>query len=224
MNRYLMLLGGVMFCGVLYADPYWVEPDTRVEAIISLNQLNRIKVMDDRITQVFGDENTFSIDTDTETGQIFIKPKDEKRLFLTIVTENGESIDLALNPVEMHAQTLVLKTTPPQQTLSHRAEPLTSQIIHLITAMNEGNAIDGFTCLKASKEQNLGFLNLELQSLYQGDNLNGEIWVIKNTSHKIQYLTEKQFAEDASILAVAVKTLVLEPKSSTQLFKVKTHE
>lgn len=227
MNKYLILLGGLICCGGLYADPYLVEPDERVDAIISLNQLNRIKVLGDRITQVFGDENTFTLETDTETGQIFIKPKDEKLLFLTIITENGESIDLALNPTEMDAQTLLLqlqtKETPPKSA-QHIRVSLKNQVVNLIHAMSAGVEIDEFDRLKASKEEQLGSLTLELQLLYHGENLNGEIWIIRNRSTKTQYLTEKQFAKDPLIIGIALKTRILEPNTSTQLFKVKTHE
>jgi len=139
---------GLGFCSAIYANPYWVESDTRINAAIALNQLNRIQVFEDRITQVFGDENTFSSDTDTENGQIFIKPKDEKPIFLTLVTENGASIDLALNPIETEAQTLVLKTASPiQKSSEDKTEPYTNQIVDLISAMHQGGAIDGFTPL-----------------------------------------------------------------------------
>jgi hypothetical protein len=73
MNRYLMVLCGLGFCSSVCADPYWVESELRINANIALNQLNRIQVFEDRITQVFGDDNTFSSETDTENGQFFIK-------------------------------------------------------------------------------------------------------------------------------------------------------
>ncbi len=228
MEQYLRLglfgLLGCGFCGLLYAEPYWIEPDTRIDAIISLHQLNRIKVLDDRIMQVFGDEDKFSVETDTENGQIFIKPKDEKPLFLTITTENGDSIDLALNPVEMDAQTIVLKTMPLEQKLPLRTEPLTKRIVDLIRAMNEGIAIDGFRILKAIKEEQLGSLGLELKSIYQGEDMNGEIWIVKNISNKTQHLREKSFATELNILALSVKTDILEPNASTTLFKVLKHD
>ena len=225
MRQYLVMLCGLGLCGSVYSDPYWVESDTRINAAIALNQLNRIQVFEDRITQVFGDENTFSSDTDTENGQIFIKPKDEKPIFLTLITENGASIDLALNPIEAEAQTLVLKTTSIiQKSSEDKTEPFTNQIIHLMAAMHQGSAIDGFTRLKASKQEFLKSLTLELQSIYQGDGLQGEVWEVTNTTNRTQTLTETQFFTEPDIAAIAVKTLVLEPNSSTKLFKVRNHE
>lgn len=228
MNQYFCLgLFGLLGCGfssLLYAEPYWVEPDTRVDAVISVHQLNRIKVLDDRITQIFGNEEQFSVETDTENGQIFIKPKEDKPLFLTIVTEKGESIDLALDPVEMDAQTIVLKTMSLEQRLPSKKEPLAKRIVELMTAMHECGAIDGFRPLKAVKQECLKSLNLELKSIYQGDSINGEIWMIKNISNQTQHLTEKQFATEPSILALALKTAVLEPNASTTLLKVRKHD
>ena len=227
MRECLMVLCGLGLCGSVCSEPYWVESETRINAAIALNQLNRIQVFDDRITQVFGDDNTFSSETDTENGQIFIRPKDEKPLFLTLITENGASIDLVLNPIEAEAQTLVLKTTTPLQTQKisqDKTEPFTQQIIHLMTAMHQGNTLDGFTRLKASKQKCVESLTLELQSIYQGDGLQGEIWEMTNTTHKTQTLTETQFFTEPDIVSIALKTQVLEPNASTKLFKVRTHE
>src|SRR4051812_49336317 len=129
MNRYLTILCALGICGLVYADPYWVESELRINANIALNQLNRIQVFEDRITQVFGDDNSFSSETDTENGQIFIKAKDEKPLFLTVVTEKGASIDLALNPIEIEAQTLILKTTAPlKQNTEHKTKSYSDKI------------------------------------------------------------------------------------------------
>ncbi len=216
---------GLGLCSCVYANPYWVESDSRINAAIALNQLNRIQVFEDRITQVFGDDNTFSVETDTDNGQIFIKPKDEKPIFLTIITENGASIDLALNPIEAEAQTLVLKTTAPLQHSSEdKTEPFINPIVHLMAAMHQGSAIDGFTRLKASKQEFLESLTLELRSIYQGKGLQGEIWEVKNTTNRTQDLTETQFFTEPEVAALALKALVLEPNASTKLFKVKTHE
>jgi type-F conjugative transfer system secretin TraK len=225
MNRYLMVLCGLGFCSSVCADPYWVESELRINANIALNQLNRIQVFEDRITQVFGDDNTFSSETDTENGQIFIKAKDEKPLFLTIVTENGASIDLALNPIEIEAQTLILKTTASlKPSTEDKTKSYSDKIIALMKAMHQGSSIDGFTPLKATKRECVESLTLELQSIYQGDEIQGEVWRVTNTSHKTQTLTEKQFSTEPGIAALALQTLILEPYASTQLFKVKTHE
>ena len=90
--------------------------------------------------------------------------------------------------------------------------------------MHQGNTLDGFTRLKASKQECVGSLTLELQSIYQGDGLQGEIWEMTNTTHKTQTLTETQFFIEPDIVAIALKTRVLEPNASTKLFKVRNHE
>ncbi len=222
MRRFLIVCG-LVFCTNVLGNPYWVESDMRVQAAIALNQLNRIQVFEDRISQVFGGED-ISVETDTENGQIFIKAKDEKPIFLTLVTENGASIDLSLNPIETEAQTLVLKTSSvPQQSSALKKEPLTKRIIDLMKAMHEG-AIDSFKHFAVTETEELDALSLVLKSVYQADEFKGEIWTLKNTSPKPQYLSEKLFATEPGILAVAFKTDVLEPNASTTLFKVLNHD
>lgn len=226
MNKSLNLgLLGLGFCGLLYANPYLVEPDKRVNAAIALNQLNRIKVVEDRITQVFGEDNTFSLETDTENGQIFVKPHHEKPLFFTIVTENGESIDLSLTPSEIEAQTIVLKTAPtPQKNYQEKGLSFTNLMVDLITAMSKGAEINGFPRFKESKNEFFDSLTVELLEVYQSHTVRGEHWRIKNTGNTTQTLTEKQFLTEPNIAAIALKTHTLAPNDSTQLFKVKNDE
>ena len=89
-----------------------VSEGKRLEAAIAQDVMNRISVTNDRITNIFGDEGTFVTQTDDQTGQIFIKPTVEngsKPLSLTMITENGITQDLTLNPTDTSAATIVLK-------------------------------------------------------------------------------------------------------------------
>ncbi|HQW58290.1 MAG TPA: type-F conjugative transfer system secretin TraK, partial [Gammaproteobacteria bacterium] len=69
------------------AETYFVEDNVRVIAPIALDALNRIKVVDDRIAQIFGNEDAFSLETDEQSGQIFIKPHNDILFMISLVTE-----------------------------------------------------------------------------------------------------------------------------------------
>lgn len=89
-----------------------LSENKRLTATISSTSMNRIAITNDRISQVFGDEGTFVTQSDDSTGQIFIKPSTEngtKPLSLTLITENGVTQDLTLEPKEKPASTIILK-------------------------------------------------------------------------------------------------------------------
>ena len=89
-----------------------VSPDKRLNAAISKDSMNRITVANDRITHVFGDEESYVLQTEEHSGQIFLKPTADngnKPLSLTLMTENGLTQDLTLEPTQKGATTLILK-------------------------------------------------------------------------------------------------------------------
>ena len=90
----------------------------RIEASICADSMNRIAVVNDRITQIFGDEGTFESQNDETTGQVFLKPTAEngsKNLSLTLITEQGITQDLTLIPIEKSAKTIILTHGPEDQ-------------------------------------------------------------------------------------------------------------
>ena len=88
------------------------NPDKRLKAIISADSMNRLAVANDRITQIFGDQEAYEVQTEESTGQLFLKPTLEngkKPLAITLITENGLTQDMTLEPVERDAATVILK-------------------------------------------------------------------------------------------------------------------
>ncbi|MFZ4077669.1 MAG: TraK domain-containing protein, partial [Legionellaceae bacterium] len=93
-----------------------INPDKRLKAVISSDSMNRLAVANDRITQIFGDHDAYEVQTEESTGQAFLKPTLEngkKPLAITLITENGLTQDMTLEPVERDAATVILKSTTP---------------------------------------------------------------------------------------------------------------
>ena len=91
----------------------WMNEQKRLDADIGMEVMNRLTVANDRIVNVFGDDGAFVAQTDDNTGQVFIKSTPEnlqKPLSLTIITENGSTQDLTLNPRQTKAATIILKS------------------------------------------------------------------------------------------------------------------
>ena len=91
-----------------------MNPDKRLKAVISCDSMNRLTVANDRITQIFGDNEAYEVQTEESTGQLFLKPTAEngkKPLSVTLITENGLTQDMTLKPEEREATTVILKNT-----------------------------------------------------------------------------------------------------------------
>lgn len=91
-----------------------MNPDKRLKAVISCDSMNRLAVANDRITQIFGDNDAYEVQTEESTGQLFLKPTAEngkKPLSITLITENGLTQDMTLQPEEREATTVILKNT-----------------------------------------------------------------------------------------------------------------
>ena len=89
-----------------------MNPDKRLKAVISCDSMNRIAVANDRLTQIFGDNDAYEVQTEESTGQLFLKPTAEngkKPLSVTLITENGLTQDMTLQPEEREATTVILK-------------------------------------------------------------------------------------------------------------------
>jgi hypothetical protein len=89
-----------------------VDQNKRISVAISDDSMNRIAFANDRISQVFGDEEAYTMQTDETRGQIFLKPTEanaEKPITITVTTENGVVQDLELNPKKMSTATIILK-------------------------------------------------------------------------------------------------------------------
>lgn len=89
-----------------------ITPDSRVHFKISLHDLNRIEVKNDRIAQVFGKSGAFLVEQDLENGQLYLKPTPQngrRPLSVTLTTEKGQVQDLLLTPYDVPGETLILK-------------------------------------------------------------------------------------------------------------------
>ena len=97
----------------LFADMHKIKCDAnkRIRISIGSDSLNRIAIEDDRIVDIFGDEEAFTMSIDEGHGQAFLKASESngsKPISLSIMTENGLTQDVELIPTKESAQTIIL--------------------------------------------------------------------------------------------------------------------
>ena len=130
-----MMMGSSCFAQTMHIS---MNPDKRMTADISKDSMNRVAITGDRITQVFGDSESYELQIEEASGQIFIKPvieNGDKPLSLTLITEKNITQDLLLQPCDKEAVTIILKSTYKDMDASKEGQdekapsPLTSPYI-----------------------------------------------------------------------------------------------
>ncbi len=202
----------------------------RIEASISQEMMNRVAVSNDRIVNVFGDEGTFVVQTDEQTGQVFIKPtaeNNDKPLSLTVITENGLTQDLLLKPNPGAATTIVLKNRLNAQQKSDH----TDSHVSFINASASGTLQEQF--IQIMKQVILGELSpvekkqqlsrtgpsgyrFSFIKTYQAGSYSVTVWSIKNGT-KSHELDEKLFYKPGD-LALCLESRQVEPGDKTLLY------
>lgn len=197
----------------------------KITATISNYELNRIRVINDRILEVFGLEDDLFIETDETIGQIFIKVMgNKKKVSLTIITENQDTIDLSLLAKDMPSETVLIKTKPKSnnQVKTGKSPPLPNRLIELMTAMCKGHEITSYSKVAVLKEISLwdGIKIVQIAE-YQGADFTGEVYKVENKLKQGIYLTETQFGWEQTIAAVAIEKHALAKGDSTLLYIIR---
>ncbi len=202
-----------------------VLENQKVNVDVGVNELNRIVIDNDRIMQAFGVAGKFTIETEEQTGQIFVTPNSTGQMYLNLLTEKGHTIDLELTSSQITPQTILLKlnalkkfSSQIQHTSSNQ-----NQVIELMTAMAGGKSQKGFiteyeqTIIKNRKD-----LKVQLIAKYLGSGLVGEIYTLTNQTAQPLIVNEKDFLLEPTILAIALEAKELLTKVPVKLFIVKT--
>jgi len=207
-----------------------ITENKRLEASIALDAMNRLAVVNDRIVNIFGDEGTFVVQTDEHTGQVFIKPTAEnsdKPLSITLITENGVTQDLTLNPTKLTATTLILKpshkpyNSPAEGLLpgfTARNQTLQDQWIQIMKQAVLGELAIVETRIKMlPKARKVPGFNLGYDKCYQAGSLFVQVWTVKNITKVPQELQEQSFFKDGD-LALSLAKRLLQPNEKTFVY------
>lgn len=200
-----------------------------IEASIANQDLTRIAVQDDRISNVFGIAGEYVLEAEEEQGQIFIRPVDNgsssfdginsKPIHLTLTTEKGHVQDLRLIPQDQAPETLILKAeTKNMEELTREKlaqHPITREEVELLlSACHAGNIPLGY------KVMPLNLLTLKSPHLLtrelRGERLKGLTYEIRNSSKIPLILSEEAFTTSFperkfKIIAIFMPTKTLNP-------------
>ena len=200
---------------------------------LSLNALNRIAMADgSRINHLWGPQDRMVIESDTDSGQLFLRPVGSKPFSLFVKADNGETYTLLAAPKAVPAETIFLR--PPYAKPQHSAEralPYTKRITELAKALARHALPEGYTPVANPTVVPLWqTVHLTRQVVYHGGRLAGEVYRITNLSPNTLTLAEQQFkalpgsqksGQESTIIAIAIDQHQLPPQASTGVYIIR---
>ncbi len=223
---------GHSYAGTSASQVIAMDSHKRLEATVAKDYLNRIAVTNDRITQVFGDEEAYVIQVDENSGQVFLKPSDlngSKPISLTLTTENGQTQDLTLKPFEKEASTLLLKPTTkpgaasadepgkyetPHQSPLEKSISIQEKMIQAMKMLVLGQLppLEGDVKERSCPEG----MTMKGVKSYQVASFKGHTYEVENTTETLMDIDDKSFYHTGD-LALSFQKRVLKPNETTLL-------
>tara|TARA_R110002050_G_scaffold249861_1_gene387717 strand:- start:14630 stop:15352 length:723 start_codon:yes stop_codon:yes gene_type:complete len=209
-----------------------IENYGQVKATISKDEMNRISVEGDRITQLFGIEDKFETELDEVNGQVFIKPltigKDP--LSITIVTEEGITQDLILTPKKGPSEVILLQSKEGlknqesiETSFYFKSLPIQQKVLKLFKQLAGEGRIRGFV-----KEENFDRFKYERTSkspnlrvrpitVFKGREFTGIVAELVSTTCLPYLASPKEIYEEGD-MAISFPQQILEPNSPVRIY------
>lgn len=123
------IISGIALClSVIKAETVLIDEGKRLHFTISRSGMNRIQIIDDRISAIYGDKHAFVTEADGLSGQVFLRLKhnfNEKKIYLTLLSEGGLTQDLEFSISDVGAKSIVLKGKEKEETSKSAKDPMT---------------------------------------------------------------------------------------------------
>jgi conjugal transfer pilus assembly protein TraK len=194
---------------------------------ISLSDITRISIQDSRITNIHFSDGSLTIEKNDDLGFALLKARTGKPSSIVVTTETGLAHTLYLQPVDLPAETIVIRELFKPKTASLKSkfvastEPLASQVKKLVLSMarNERDP-DIYTVEEINKEFDLWQETIFTQlDRYEGSDLIGFRFTLKNISSGQMRLGEQEFFR-SGVVGIAVDNHVLNPGEETFVYIV----
>jgi len=227
----LLLLITVLLPGSAFAlQVVDVVDGKTIPIIMSLKELNRLTMADgSRINHIWGPQDRMTLETDTDSGQIFVRVIGAKPFSLFVKDDNGETYTLLAAPKDVPAETIFLR--PPyrnsERSSGERALPYIKRVERLARALGKHALPDDYTPIQSSRIMPLwDEVHFKREIIYSGDSLSGEVYWLTNLTQKEMRLEEREFRAlpGNPIAAVAIDKHRLKPHESTEIFIIRKVE
>jgi len=201
-----------------------------IPIVVSLKELNRLTMADgSRIVHIWGPQDRMTLETDTDSGQLFVRAIGAKPFSLFVKADNGDTYTLLAAPKDVPAETVFLR--PPyrnsERSSGERSLPYIKRVERLAKAMGRRALPDDYTPIQSSRVMPLwDEVHFKREIVYSGDSLSGEVYWLTNLTQKEMRLDEREFRaiKGNPIAAVAIDKHLLKPHESTEVFIIRKME
>lgn len=202
-----------------------VNDGDEFSAVISKNDLNRIKVANDKIRDIKSNNQELDLSVDEKNGEVFLRVAngyENKPINIFILTQQNQTYKGILYPKAIPAEQIILTNdniafSPTFLNKINHKNTYEKEILELMSAMSKGLKIENYQIKKFAKYIDIGDLSMRRQEIYKGLALTGEIYLIKNPSKQIINLDEKIFYKNG-VKAIKINKRELLPSEQTEIF------
>lgn len=195
-------------------------------AKISAKEPTRIAISNGRIKKFVGNEGDLIIQKDSENGQIFVHPASltGKPINLFVTDDKGATYTLLLQPVDIPAETVMLRNKQAQINILTEIER-SGSYERVLKGMMLVMATDDLPPDMEVRDVKQGIALwrearfTELRT-YKGRDLIGEKYLLTNVSAKPMVIAEQELYRKG-VRAVSVEKTTLKPNESTNVFVVR---
>lgn len=197
---------------------------------VSLKELNRLTMADgSRIEHIWGPQDRMTLETDTDSGQLFVRAIGAKPFSLFVKADNGETYTLLAAPKDIPAETIFLR--PPyrntERNSGEQSLPYIKRVERLAKAMGRRALPDDYTPIQSLRVIPLwDEVHFKREIVYSGDSLSGEVYWLTNLTQKEMRFEEREFRaiQGNPVAAVAIDKHLLKPHESTEVFIIRKME
>jgi conjugal transfer pilus assembly protein TraK len=200
-----------------------------VLAKISARELTRITIDRARVRAVTGLEGQLLLEKDDHTGAVFVRPTDTTRPVNVFVTaDSGRTYALVLQPVDMPADTIVLRdrTQRPagEPSALERSASHEKLVKSLVVALATGELLPDLELREVGREVALwGEAHFLHERSVLGRRVVGDRYRLTNVGSAPMRIAEAELFKPG-VLGIAVESLDLAPGESTAVYVVRERE
>jgi hypothetical protein len=218
-----------LFIGSAFSFQKYVANDGDVIRVrMSLNDLTRINVEGGRIEKLWGTNGSFDTEVNKIKGELFLKPRRKRFETVSFFVEDnfGSTYTLVADLMNIPSESIVL--SPTRRTKKESADKLKNpnfikEIKKIFKAMFNENDGGHFSVEKSDKYIPL-WKETEIyeSQIFHGENLLGEVWIVKNVTKSNIKMTEEEFINaKPNTIAISIEKHDLESEESTRIFSVR---
>lgn len=224
-KSYLIILSLIFANEAMAIQNKEVNDGDEFNAVISRNDLNRIKVVNDKIRDIKSNNQELDLNVDEKNGEVYLRVAsayENKPINIFILTQQNQTYKGILYPKLIPAEQIILNNENIGLANNYlnkinNKNSYEKEILELMNAMRRGQKIENYQIKRNSKYIDLGDLSMKRSEIYKGINMTGEVYIIKNSTKQILNLDEKFFYKNG-VKAIKIEKRELLPSEQSQVF------